>query len=355
MGAVQAGQLGRRSAILTTPRPGAKESTAHVARITVIAPNQTSARRGDSRSAKRSETAKSSLSHEPLEAGIAELADAYLAELEHAGRSAHTLRAYRSELTRLAAFHSGPIGELDVGGLRRFLTTRTKLSVASRARTQAALASFLAWAYRHEHIEADPMARIERVRVPAPAPRGLAAGTTEAILAAIPRTQHRDRLLFGLIAATGLRAGEALCLHIEDLDLTPDDEHLSVLGKGNRRRTVLLDDPQLVAQLRRYLKHTGYHHGPLFRAQKNGRGGPLSYQSAQRRWASYCAKANITATLHQLRHTHATELVNDGVSLPTIRKRLGHKNLQTTLRYAEQTDATADRELRQWRRRKTAR
>ena len=66
-------------------------------------------------------------------------------------------------------------------------------------------------------------------------------------------------------------------------------------------------------------------------------------------------RGRITATLHQLRHTHATELVNDGVSLATIRKRLGHKNLQTTLRYAEQTDATADAELRSWRRHKTTR
>lgn len=297
----------------------------------------------------------SSLSHKSRDLAVAELAVAYLAELEHAGRSAHTLRAYRSELARLAAFHGGDVGELDVATLRAFLATRARLSAASRARTHAAIGSFLAWAYRHGHIDADPMARIERVRVPAPAPRGLPAGQVQKILAVIPRTHERDRLLFGLIASTGLRAGEALSLYVEDLDLTTDDEHLSVLGKGDRRRTVLLDDPQLVATLRRFLARTGYRHGPLFRAQKNGRGGPLSYQSAQRRWATYCATAGVTATLHQLRHTHATELVNDGVRLATIRKRLGHKNLQTTLRYAEQTDATADAELRRWRRHKTTR
>jgi integrase len=70
----------------------------------------------------------------------------------------------------------------------------------------------------------------------------------------------------------------------------------------------------------------------------------------QERWATYCRKAKVECTLHQLRHTHATELVNGGVSLATIRKRLGHKNLQTTLRYAEQSDASADAELRAWRR-----
>jgi integrase/recombinase XerD len=78
-------------------------------------------------------------------------------------------------------------------------------------------------------------------------------------------------------------------------------------------------------------------------------------KSPTTRWAAYCVTAGVSATLHQLRHTHATELVNDGVSLATIRKRLGHKNLQTTLRYAEQTDATADAELRRWRRHKTTR
>ena len=105
-------------------------------------------------------------------------------------------------------------------------------------------------------------------------------------------------------------------------------------------------------QFRKFLKDTGYKHGPLFRAQKNGRGGPLRYQSAQVRWAKYCAEAEIPCTLHQLRHSHATELVNDGVSLATIRKRLGHKSLQTTLRYAEQSDAAADAEMRAWRRKR---
>jgi len=67
-------------------------------------------------------------------------------------------------------------------------------------------------------------------------------------------------------------------------------------------------------------------------------------------WASYCAKAGVECSLHQLRHSHATALVQDGVSLATIRKRLGHKHIQTTLRYAEQSDSAADAELRQRRR-----
>ena len=194
------------------------------------------------------------------------------------------------------------------------------------------------------------MASVARVRPEPPRPRAVGREPVEAILKVIPTAQQRDRLLFRLIFETGLRVSEALGVHLEDLDLTADDEHLSVLGKGGQRRTVLLDDANLVRQLRAYLKQTGYRHGPLFRAEKNSRGGPLRYQSVQERWVGYCDRAGVSCTLHQLRHTHATELVNGGVGLATIRKRLGHKNLQTTLRYAEQSDATADAEVRAWRR-----
>jgi integrase/recombinase XerD len=274
----------------------------------------------------------------------------FLAELAQANRSRHTRRAYATDLAQFSAFYRGPVGGITAEVIRTFGATLETLRPASRARKQAALASFLDWACRQGLIASDPMARIERVHRDPPRPRALSREQVEAILAVIPVARRRDQLLFRLIFETGLRASEALGLDVEDLDLTADDEHLSVLGKGGQRRTVLLDDARLVGQLRAYLKRTGYRHGPLFRAEKNGRGGPLRYQSVQERWAGYCTQAGICCTLHQLRHTHATELVNGGVSLATIRRRLGHKNLQTTLGYAEQSDATADAELRAWRR-----
>ncbi|MCA1668124.1 MAG: tyrosine-type recombinase/integrase [Thermomicrobia bacterium] len=274
----------------------------------------------------------------------------FLADLRNADRSDHTIRAYEGDLLRYCAFCGDSSSPTSVETLRAFFASRADCAPATRARTQAALASFFAWAYRGGQIPADPMAKVERVRLAPPPPRGVGREVVTKVLAAIPVTQSRDRLLFRLIAATGLRVSEALGLYVEDLDLTPDDEHLRVKGKGGRHRTLLLDDPALVRQVRTYLRKAGYQHGPLFRAAKNGTGGPLAYQSIQERWAGYCRKAGVACTLHQLRHTHATELVNDGVSLATIRKRLGHKNLQTTLRYAEQSDQAADAELRAWRR-----
>src|SRR5574341_1346142 len=280
------------------------------------------------------------------ESPLAESIQAFLADLQHSNRSAHTLRAYRTDLDELALFHPGTLDQIDTRLLRDFFEHSAHLSPASRSRKQAAVASFLKWAYQNWLTDDNPMLRLPRVKLEAPPPRAVSREVVEQVLAVIPPTQTRDALLFRLILETGMRVGEALNIYVEDVDLTLDDERIEVLGKGQRCRTVLLDDPQLVQRLRRYLKQTGYQHGPLFRAQKNARGGPLRYQSAQELWAKYCRQADVRCSLHQLRHTHATELVNDGVSLATIRKRLGHKNIQTTLRYAEQSDETADSELR---------
>ena len=124
----------------------------------------------------------------------------------------------------------------------------------------------MGWAYRHEVIDVMPMARVERVRLDPPAPRGLTRPQIEAILTAIPAAQERDHLLSRIIFETDLRVSEALGIYVVDIDLTRDDEHVSVRGKGGHRRTLLLDDSALVGELRRYLRRTGYTHGHLFRA-----------------------------------------------------------------------------------------
>lgn len=281
---------------------------------------------------------------------LTDLVGGFLADLRQANHSPHTVRAYAGDLAQFTAFLAERGEGITVDSLRAFWHAIADRAPATRARKQACLSRFLAWAFRHGFVPANPMEMVDRVRREPPVPRGVARAVVDKVVAAIPGEEKRDRLLFTLLAETGLRIGEALALHVEDMRLDPDDEHLRVCGKGGRVRTVLLDDPRLVRQLRAYLKLEGYRHGPVFRAEKNGRGGPLRYQSAQAKWSAYCAAAGVRCTLHQLRHTHATELVNAGVSLATIRKRLGHKSLQTTLRYAEQSDATADAEVRAWRR-----
>ncbi len=284
------------------------------------------------------------------EQSMESLIAAFLVDLAHSNHSLHTLRAYAADLAQLRAFHHGSVQTITAEVLQAFFGRYVSLRPATRARKQAAVARFLSWAEQLDLLEANPMRKIDRVKLDPPQPRGMDRDQIERILKVIPTEHLRDRLFFRLLAETGRRVSEGLSLYVEDLDLSLDNEHLTVVGKGGKRRTILLDDSRLVQQLRTYLKRTNYKHGPLFRAEKNGRGGPLRYQSMQERWDRYCSQAKVACTLHQLRHSHATELINGGVSLSTIRKRLGHKNLQTTLRYAEQNDTTADAEVRTWRR-----
>jgi integrase/recombinase XerD len=159
--------------------------------------------------------ASASLSQErTLEALVAD----FLTDLAHANRSVHTRRAYASDLADLLRFHAGSASSITTEILRSFFATIAHLAAASRARKEASIASFLAWAYRHELIPADPMRRVDRVHLDPPAPRGLRTGEVAAILAAIPAQRRRDRLLFRLIAELGLRVGEALSLQVEDVD-----------------------------------------------------------------------------------------------------------------------------------------
>jgi integrase/recombinase XerD len=276
----------------------------------------------------------------------------FLGDLRAARRSPHTVRGYRSDLAEFAGHHAGDAAQIDVTVLRAYFTALEYQAASTQARKQASLAAFLRWCHRHGLIDANPMDLLDRTQVPEPPPRGVDPARVEKVLAAIGKRNLRDRVLFTLIARTGARASEALGIHVEDLTLTADDEHVTVHGKGGRSRTILLDDPALVALLRRYLRATDYAHGPLFRAAKNHIGGPLRYASAQELWAKYNRLADEDIGLHQLRHTHATELVNGRVSLQTIRKRLGHRKIHTSLRYSEHSDRAADDELRRWRRRR---
>ncbi len=279
---------------------------------------------------------------------LAQLLDDFLTDLENAGRSRHTVVNYRCDLHRLIDFTPGGLHAIDPVHLRRFFLSLSGRAPATRARIQSSVNAFLTWCFRHDLIAANPMQKLERVSVPETLPRPLDERIVRKILDAIPRKNLRDRLLFTLIAETGLRVAEALGIYVEDIRLAPDDEQIVIRGKGGRARTIMLyAAPDSLKLLRRYLRHSGIRSGALFRGDpaRGGSSRPIHYRTAHKAWSRYCRKAGVKASIHALRHTFATRLLNEGVSLAVVRKLLGHRNMQTTLRYAEVTDATIRREL----------
>ena len=288
--------------------------------------------------------------------------DGFLADLANANKPRNTIRAYRGDLIAFAAHHDGEVAGLTAAPVRAFLGEVAGQAPSTRKRKRAAVASFCRWAVRHELLDASPMDRIDAIEVPRTLPQAAAADIA-AVLAAIcsrrprkdvPLGVLRDRVLFETAYTCGARASEVCGMHVEDLDLRLDDEHARVHGKGGTVRTVLLDDRGYVALLKLYLARSGYTSGPLFRASINGRGGPLSYDAAHSRWKKYCAAAGAGIGIHQLRHAHATELINSGVSIEVVRRRLGHASTETTQAYTLLADKVADTEIRAARRKREA-
>lgn len=150
----------------------------------------------------------------------------------------------------------------------------------------------------------------------------------------------RNAALIIVLWRAGLRVSEGLALRTADLDL--EDGSISVLhGKGDRRRIVGVD-AQAVAVLERWIrlrkKLPRPSAGPLFCTITEGHTGfPLSGTYVRTMLHRLGAHAGIAKRVHPhgLRHTHADELIREGVPIHIIRQQLGHSSLATTDRYVD--------------------
>jgi site-specific recombinase XerD len=152
------------------------------------------------------------------------------------------------------------------------------------------------------------------------------------LIACIP--QPLERLIVQTTYACGLRASEVLALHVEDIDsgrMLLWVRH----GKGNKDRRVPLS-PALLEALRAHWRQRRPTHW-LF-AGKTPRG-QRSLGALQRVVKRAVTAAGLTkkASLHTLRHSYATHLLEAGVDVVTIQRLLGHRDLQTTARYLHVT------------------
>ena len=152
----------------------------------------------------------------------------------------------------------------------------------------------------------------------------------------------RDRAILELLFSTGLRVSE-LCGLNQDLDLSRDE--FSVRGKGEKVRVVFLSASAKKA-VGEYLKKRGDMSEALFVSY--GKGGAskgkdlprITPRSVERLVKQYAIKAGITrkVTPHTLRHSFATDLLENGADLRSVQALLGHANISTTQVYTHVTD-----------------
>jgi integrase/recombinase XerC len=279
--------------------------------------------------------------------------------------SPRTVLAYRADLDRFADFWERDfaqesagktaLSKVDTLAVRSYLAHlhRDRLANRSLARHLSTLRSFFRWACREGHIEQNPAKGLPSPRTPRTLPRAMTLPDTERLLAAdeeglIP---ERERALFELLYATGLRVSEAAGLDLEDVDFSA--RLLRVEGKGSRERIVPFGETAQDA-LRAYLPSRAAlcHRGedgnpekgePLF---VNARGRRLTPRSMARLLKRRLRAAGLPADIspHALRHTFATHLLQAGADLRAIQELLGHASLSTTQKYTH-LDAARLREV----------
>jgi site-specific recombinase XerD len=140
-----------------------------------------------------------------------------------------------------------------------------------------------------------------------------------------------------VLYGTGLRIEEALALEVSDIDGARGV--LRVLhGKGDRAREVGLS-PALYQWLRRYWDRERPPQPYLFASRRTGR--PPTQAAVRRALALAAEQAGITKTVtpHVLRHSYATHLLDAGTDVRVIQALLGHRSLQTTMRYTRVSTA----------------
>jgi len=214
----------------------------------------------------------------------------------------------------------------------RISTVRTRL---------ACIIAFLHFLMEQEVIDGALLKRGIKLKLPDVLPRAMNPADVRKLLCVIEDT--RDRALFLLLLRTGIRIGEALGLRLNDLDIKDRKIRLFEGEKNSMGRVVYLSDDALFA-LKLWFRRRNQNKEFVFYGQGNGH---LCYSTGRGLFVKYLKKAGLDQkgyTVHCLRHTFASELLNAGMRLECLQQLLGHQDIEVTRRYARLTDTTREEE-----------
>jgi integrase/recombinase XerD len=259
------------------------------------------------------------------------------------GMSANTISAYSGDLRDLQLYlkksqisgwcevsreHiSGYIQQLGSGFCAR-----------SQARRLAAFRSFFKFLERRGNIDANPAALVRFPKLAPQLPKVLSFGEIESLLGmpdVLKALGQRDKAMFELLYACGLRVSELAQLQLRQVFLDPG--YLTVRGKGDKERLVPMGEIAREA-LKMYL-YDGrlklLKRGPAAEVFINSRGENISRQGIWKIIKANAKKAGIAKNItpHMLRHSFATHLLENGADLRSLQVMLGHSDISTTQIY----------------------
>lgn len=266
-----------------------------------------------------------------------------------------TVKAYRCDILQFIDWITERRLNFNREAMRLHLVyLNGKFSASTVRRKLASLRAWTNWLKREHLIYATPFEDLEvNVRQPLLLPRTIALSDLRRILEPSGRAQKgrprkgawqksaialRDQTVLELLTATGIRVSELCSLDVESIDLST--QQLRVFGKGSKERIVVLGSKQTLAVLEVYMKS---RKGPktawaqpqseaLFLSRTMQR---LTTQAVRKiiRKRTQEAGVELHITPHMFRHTFATTLLEQGVSIRYIQQLLGHSSVKTTERY----------------------
>ena len=272
----------------------------------------------------------------------------FIRALQERNASAHTIKAYRTDLAQFAEY-IGPQSWRDIDHIliRGYLANLYErgLSKTSVARALAALRSLYKWLAQEGEVEQNPAALVATPKLPKKLPRVPTIEEVNTVLdSAMPECSafaERDQVILELLYGCGIRNSELIGINLNDIRWS--SEVILVRGKGRKERYVPFGDSAKSA-VQSYLAARQRVLGETKHTQEkalliNLRGQRLTTRSVGRIVKQIAVARGLSPDVHPhtLRHAFGTHMLEEGADLRAIQEMLGHERLSTTQRYTQLT------------------
>lgn len=259
-----------------------------------------------------------------------------------------TMRSYRQDLTQFEDFVTGLCGEFDplhpdLNLVRAWMADMGKrhLAVSSVKRRLCALRSFYKYLRRQQLVEKDPLRLLATPKVPKPLPVWLREEQMEFVLDEVEYGEGfsalRDRLLIDMLYSTGMRRAEIASLRDNDIDFA--NAVITVTGKGNKQRQIPFGY-ELRQLMSEYIEARNQEVGGATESFfTTPEGEPLGVHRVYNIVRRYLGSVKTLSKRgpHVLRHSFATNMLNNGADLMAVKELLGHSTLGATEVYTHMT------------------
>lgn len=291
------------------------------------------------------------------------------------GASPNTIRSYKDAFRLLIEFmyqekaikaEKITFDTLDYKILTDFLTWIESVrgcSASTKNQRLSALSSFSSYAQNHNFAEAAVFRNsVNRIPVKKAAhkQRAILSRQEVTILLALPNENReigrRDKILLSFMYASGARAQEICDLRVRDIQFQSERTTLNIKGKGGKSRRIGIPDVCSI-MISQYLDHLKIIDKPerhIFSSQTHEYMTISCIEGIFKKYITIAKKQNPSMFLansyppHSMRHTTASHMLEAGVPLVVIKNFLGHASLQSTQIYAEISQDTVNRHLKEW-------